>query len=222
MVTRSLQSEMFRTYKPFMEIVDHRILSAFIQDKVNAMITSKTLDFDNTKLLEILDFSYECHRFQKRLEGTPYINHPYRVLLRLLDEDIQSFETIAITLLHDILEDTHLNPVELLKKYGENVQKGVLTLSREIKFEGVKVPDDEYFSKLHSSPAIIKKIKIYDRIDNTYAQLSIPKKTSQELKNTIEKYTANTHILYSKISDFDTDLQRKLNEASEYVMKYIS
>ena len=68
------------------------------------------------------------HRGQirKDFEETPYIAHPFSVMLTLLeytnDEDI-----LIASLFHDVLEDVSLELAEIIEKeYGHNVIKIVL------------------------------------------------------------------------------------------------
>ena len=54
-------------------------------------------------------FSSEAHGLQKRKEGTPYMAHPVAVADILADMRMDVV-TIAAALLHDTVEDTHINP----------------------------------------------------------------------------------------------------------------
>jgi len=124
-------------------------------------------------------FSKEKHETQKRFSGEPYIEHPARVALTLLQDgyNIQ----IAITgLLHDILEDTDSNRDEIKKLFGEPICRmveGVTKVSKVRLQDKSKIFEDterfldqtdnyrKIIFALTSNPGAII-VKLYDRLDN--------------------------------------------------------
>lgn len=79
-------------------------------------------DFNQERILDAFQFAEGLHKGQKRLSGEPYIIHPLAVAYNLLslhpDED-----TVIAALLHDVLEDTDIEPKEIEKRFGKTVLK---------------------------------------------------------------------------------------------------
>jgi (p)ppGpp synthase/HD superfamily hydrolase len=125
-----------------------------------------------------VDFAHERHADQQRDEGTPYILHIDRMLIRLLeDPTIFSPEdlplALKVTALHDVVEDTPTSPEEIDERFGSEVTSGVMALSREILTEGRKISDEDYYAHLQKQPGYIQTIKVHDRIDNLYSLLNL-------------------------------------------------
>lgn len=73
-------------------------------------------------LLEAASFAAEKHKDQRRKDNTPYINHPLRVANVLVKEGgVSDLATLQAALLHDTLEDTATEEVELQTLFGLEV-----------------------------------------------------------------------------------------------------
>ena len=127
-------------------------------------------------LLKALSFAADKHRFQRRkdTEETPYINHPIRVALTLIETGGETnIDLLMAAVLHDTIEDTHTTPAELGELFGTTVLNIVL-----------EVTDDKNLSKeerkklqvLHAShkSLLAKKLKLADKICNVYDILHHP------------------------------------------------
>lgn len=73
--------------------------------------------------LKALGYMRERHGSQKRADGQLYIVHPlwmacYAAALGITDDDV-----ISVILLHDVCEDTGVNPESL--PFSENIRRGV-------------------------------------------------------------------------------------------------
>jgi len=67
-------------------------------------------------MIEIaLYLATKAHRYQKYSKGVPYINHCMRVAVAVENKWGYDENLIAAALLHDVLEDTSYNRVELFK-----------------------------------------------------------------------------------------------------------
>src|SRR5512136_1270510 len=65
-------------------------------------------------------FSREAHCSQKRIEGSPYINHPLAVAVVLADMKLDA-TTISAGLLHDTVEDTGMLPQDIRDIFGKEI-----------------------------------------------------------------------------------------------------
>jgi GTP pyrophosphokinase len=75
---------------------------------------------DTALIRRAYDFAAEAHRDQLRLSGEPYINHPLETarILTTLEMDVKS---ICASLLHDVLEDSHVTRDQLAKSFDEEI-----------------------------------------------------------------------------------------------------
>lgn len=110
----------------------------------------------------------QLYKFNKQ---EPYINHPLRVCLILIDElGIIDIDIICTALLHDALEknaDSKLNGM-IKKEFGNIIYDNVRVLTKPKKIKEDKNRDliQEYFKTIQNSPSAIRYIKLADRLDN--------------------------------------------------------
>src|SRR6185436_19684020 len=105
----------------------------------------------------------KAHAYQLRDEGTPYILHPLRVAVSLVDElAIYSPTLLCSALLHDVIEDSPTTREEIAALFGEDVARVVWLLT---KFEDVSLAD--YLAAIEAAPETGAPIvKLCDRLDN--------------------------------------------------------
>src|SRR5438105_2648301 len=77
-------------------------------------------DFDEELLQKAYIFSAREHRGQVRSSGEPYLVHPLNVAHILADLHLDE-TSIAVGLLHDVLEDTLTTKEKLQEVFGEDV-----------------------------------------------------------------------------------------------------
>jgi len=123
---------------------------------------------EREKIREALIVAELCHKGQKRDEGTPYILHPMRVGLILLNElGITNTEPIIIALLHDVMEDSDITEAEIEARFGAEVVHAVKTLTKP---KNDDMPKEErnrrYMENLAKADRVIQRIKLSDRLDN--------------------------------------------------------
>ncbi|MFQ5742808.1 MAG: RelA/SpoT family protein [Acidobacteriota bacterium] len=115
-------------------------------------------------------FSARVHRGQERLSGEPYLSHPLAVAMILADLGLDAV-SIAVGLLHDVLEDTRAGRQQVESIFGEEVAglvEGVTKIS-QISFTSKEQEQAENFRKLLL--AMVKDIrvlmvKLADRLHN--------------------------------------------------------
>ena len=82
-----------------------------------------------TKLERAIAYAEEKHRKQKRELGDPYITHPMAVL-RLIARITKDEDVLCAAVLHDVIEDCHVKPLELTELFGDRVTAIVVELSK--------------------------------------------------------------------------------------------
>ena len=110
-------------------------------------------DYENALLLAV-----KKHAGQPRKDGTPYINHPIRVALRLKEEGYDLTYQI-VGLFHDLLEDTDTSEEEI-RAYGEDILTAVRLLTKN-----PQKNMSSYIEDILHNP-IAKAVKEADRNDN--------------------------------------------------------
>lgn len=120
-------------------------------------------DDEITQVRLAYEMAEAAHEGQMRDEGTPYIVHPVRVAVSLVDElEIYSPRLVSGALLHDVIEDSPITRQQIAELFGEEVARIVWLLT---KFDDVSLP--AYLNAIeaasHTGAAIVK---LCDRLDN--------------------------------------------------------
>ena len=144
-------------------------------------------DYENALLLAV-----KKHAGQPRKDGTPYINHPIRVALRLKEEGYDLTYQI-VGLFHDLLEDTDTSEEEI-RAYGEDILTAVKLLTKDSEQD---MP--LYIENILRNP-IAKAVKEADRNDNLIEAAS-----SKDLEF-MERYLDETNKYY--INNFSVSESR--------------
>lgn len=122
-----------------------------------------------------------AHQGQTDWRGESYILHPLRVMQAVRSAGFPVVTQIA-AVLHDVIEDTHVNYTQLRTVFGEDVEGAVEALTRRfdehpdagaIGYDdhGAKMwgkPQEthwEYFERCVQNP-IARVVKYYDTLDN--------------------------------------------------------
>lgn len=136
-------------------------------------------DHDKDLVEEAFQFASKKHQGESRSSGEPYINHPVRVAVNLIEGkfDLQS---VMAGLLHDVLENTDATYQELLETFGAETSKiveGVTKVSSYKIREKSQVFSDhslflervDNYKKIlfaaTSDPRVLI-VKLFDRLDN--------------------------------------------------------
>ncbi len=119
-------------------------------------------------LEEVDAFAEAAHAGQTRYSGRPYIEHPRAVRAILEEEYPEPVDdvTLAVALLHDVLEDCDVHPSILKERYGTEVQEGVTLLSWGIKALEIDRDTRVYWSGIRRGPRHVRLVKAADRIHN--------------------------------------------------------
>ena len=127
-------------------------------------------DFDEELLQKAYIFSALEHRGQVRSSGEPYLIHPLNVAYILADMRLDE-TSIAVGLLHDVLEDTLTTKEKLQEMFGEDVAElvdGVTKISRYA-YVSKEEQQAETFRKMllaMVSDLRVVLVKLADRLHN--------------------------------------------------------
>jgi guanosine-3',5'-bis(diphosphate) 3'-pyrophosphohydrolase len=160
-------------------------------------LISKVLSYYPDADIEILKrayhFSSEAHSSQKRVEGSPYIEHPVAVASILADMKMD-IATIAAGLLHDTIEDTNTTVKDVKDLFGEEVAFLVEALTKlsRIEFKTKEEAQAENFRKMFlamSEDVRVILIKFADRLHNMCTLQHLPENKQQRIASeTLEIY----------------------------------
>jgi GTP pyrophosphokinase len=138
-------------------------------------------------------YSAKVHGGQVRLSGEPYLSHPLEVA-GLLAQLLLDAQTVAAGLLHDIVEDTHVELDEIRALFGEEVAElvdGVTKIS-QIEAKGSAERQAENLRKMILAMAKdlrVILIKLADRLHNLRTlQYHSPRKREAIAQETIDIY----------------------------------
>ena len=150
-------------------------------------------DFDEELLQKAYIFSAREHRGQVRSSGEPYLIHPLNVAYILTDMRLDE-TSIAVGLLHDVLEDTLTTKETLQQHFGDDVAElvdGVTKISR-YNFVSKEEQQAETFRKMllaMVSDLRVVLIKLADRLHNMRTLQHLPEeKRVAVAKETMEIY----------------------------------
>lgn len=128
---------------------------------------------DIIKITRAFGIATKAHtgQFRNGNKVEPYINHPLRVALILIEElNIHDVDLICAALLHDVLEkndNSCISGEQLRKEFGDNIYSIVhaLTKPKIINEKKLKMLN-EYFQNIANGSESIRYIKLADRLDN--------------------------------------------------------
>lgn len=134
------------------------------------LIEQNREDEDIKKIEEAYNFAKRLHEGQYRISEEPYIIHPVEVAKILVDLKVDT-NTLIAAFLHDILEDTATEPIEIEQKFGKdvlNLVQGVTKLGK-LQFKSKEERQAENFRRLFiamASDIRIIFLKLADRLHN--------------------------------------------------------
>jgi len=148
---------------------------------------------DVTVLKRAYIFSSEAHCSQRRVEGSPFIEHPL-VVASILTDMKMDVATIAAGLLHDTIEDTETTIKDIKDLFGEEIAflVGGLTKLSKMEFTTKAAAQAENFRKMllaMSEDLRVILIKFADRLHNMRTLQHLPENKQQRIATeTLEIY----------------------------------
>lgn len=118
---------------------------------------------DWNESLKAIHVAEMAHSKQKRKSGEPFLSHPIRVASALISMKIHDDETIAVAILHDVLEDCQgWTPKKLQDEYciRSSIIDKVIKLTKQ-----KNQTDEQYYNEVNQNISTIL-VKIADRCHN--------------------------------------------------------
>ena len=167
-----------------------------------------------TRVQHAYEIAQVAHSGQRRDEGTPYIVHPVRVAVSLVDElNLYSPTLVCSALLHDVIEDSDVTREDIERMFDEEIAEIVWLLT---KLEEVSLR--EYLGRIeaaaHTGAPIVK---LCDRLDNMRSVIDTPKleKKRRYIRTTEEFFLP----LAARTNQYlHSELRRTLDEARSQVL----
>lgn len=120
----------------------------------------------------VIQFIKKAHEGQKRSDGSPYWQHPERVVRILKVYGVDDYVTLAAAWCHDVVEDTNHNLEDIENLFsdvviGKQVRKLVKQLTNKCS-PGTPfcVRQDRLLQHCRQMEAQAKFVKLADRLDN--------------------------------------------------------
>jgi GTP diphosphokinase / guanosine-3',5'-bis(diphosphate) 3'-diphosphatase len=131
----------------------------YLEERLSANLNEEEL----AQVRRAYEVAEVAHTGQMRDEGTPYIVHPIRVAVSLVDElEIYSPKLICSALLHDVIEDSPITREEVAGIFDDEIAQIVWLLT---KLESVSLGD--YLAAIEeASETGAPLVKLCDRLDN--------------------------------------------------------
>ncbi len=149
--------------------------------------------FDEELLRRAYIFSAMAHKDQIRRSGEPYLIHPLNVAYVLAEMKLDE-TSIAVGLLHDVIEDTLTTREKLEELFGADVADMVDSLTKISKYAYVSKEEEqaETFRKMilaMVSDLRVVLVKLADRLHNMRTLHHLPQERRHRIaKETIEIY----------------------------------
>ncbi|MBS1949425.1 MAG: uncharacterized protein OJF59_000426 [Cytophagales bacterium] len=196
---------------------------------------------DDAKLIKrAFTIALEAHKNMRRKSGEPYIFHPLSVAEICVDEIGLGTTSIIAALLHDVVEDTDIQLIDIERIFGKKVSKIVdgLTKIRGVFEYGTSAQAENFRKMLFtlSEDVRVILIKLADRLHNMRTLESMPRNKQLRVSNeTIYLYAPLAHRLglnaikteledlYLRFTDFNSyrDIANKIDETRASRSRFI-
>lgn len=202
---------------------------ATIDDLIKKVL-SYNPDADIELLRKTYIFSSEAHGSQKRMAGSPYIEHPLAVASILADMKMDT-TTIAAGLLHDTIEDTNATVKDIKTLFGNEIAflVNALTKLSKMEFMTKEEAQAENFRKMLLAMAEdvrVILIKFADRLHNMKTLEHLPEEKRKRIAaETLDIYAPIANRLgigWLKIEFEDLSFKFLMPEVYEEIVKKIA
>jgi len=191
-------------------------------DELLEKIDKNCTNVNKDLIIKAYNYALSAHKEQKRVSGEPYIIHPVEVACILAEMGLDE-NTIAASLLHDVIEDTSSTYKEVEQEFNfqvANLVEGVTKLGK-IKYKTKEEQQAENVRKMlfaMTKDIRVILIKLADRLHNmrTLKYMSVEKQ-KEKAKETLDIYAPLAHRLgISKIKCDLEDLALRYLHPNEY------
>jgi GTP pyrophosphokinase len=179
-------------------------------------------DGDAKIIKKAFNTSMQAHKDMRRKSGEPYIFHPLAVAQIAVEEIGLGTTSIMAALLHDVVEDTHLEVRDIERDFGPRVAKIVDGLTKiSGVFDHGSSQQAENFRKMIltlSEDVRVILVKLADRLHNMRTLESMPREKQLKIASeTMYLYAPLAHRLglYAIKSELE-DLYLKYTDTERY------
>ncbi len=164
-------------------------------------LAKPVLKDDDAKIIKKAFYTaLQAHKDMRRKSGEPYIYHPLAVAQIAVEEIGLGTTSIVAALLHDVVEDTHLELEDIERDFGKKVASIIDGLTKIAGvFDQGSSPQAENFRKMIltlSDDARVILIKLADRLHNMRTLGSMPRDKQLKISSeTIYLYAPLAHRL---------------------------
>src|SRR6478752_10725832 len=203
--------------------------------------SKRQLERGDKKLIrEAFNLALDAHKDMRRKSGEPYIFHPLAVAQICTEEIGLGTTSIIAALLHDVVEDTDLELIDIERLFGKKIAKIIdgLTKIRGVFDYGTSQQAENFRKMLFtlSEDVRVILIKLADRLHNMRTLDSMPRNKQLKVANeTIYLYAPLAHRLglnaikteledlYLRFTDRDVfrDIASKIDETRASRNKFI-
>ena len=155
-----------------------------LTEKLKSLDTQNVLDFE--LINKAIYWARKYHGDQKRKSGEPYYSHPLEVAYMISEYKLKT-DIIAVSILHDIVEDTEVTVEMIEGTFGQRIAEMVDRLTRD-RPNGTKLSVEEILNNAyHLKDKEVLLIKLFDRLHNIQTIKSqSPEKQEKICKETIK------------------------------------
>jgi (p)ppGpp synthase/HD superfamily hydrolase len=133
-------------------------------NKLKSLNTSSTLDFN--LINKAIHWARKYHGQQMRKSGEPYYTHPLEVAYLIAEHTKPTTNTIVVSILHDIIEDTEVTAGMILDNFGWRIAEMTDALTRD-RPDGTKLSVEEIlYNAIEKDDKEVLLIKVMDRVHN--------------------------------------------------------
>ncbi len=165
----------------------------------------KKSNFGQIKCAVKISKKFHSGQFRKGPDKEIFYNHPRRVCKCYLGYKYKTLAGVIASLCHDLVEDTVMTETDLEEKFGRDVQKIVMELTKPW-----DTSSDKYSERITDWDLESKKIKLCDIEDNILSSRDIPQQHRMRMLSRWEKYLGQLGEIA------ETDKEKKL----EYEYKF--
>ena len=155
-----------------------------LTEKLKSLDTQNVLDFE--LINKAIYWARKYHGDQKRKSGEPYYSHPLEVAYMISEYKLKT-DIIAVSILHDIVEDTEVTVEMIEGTFGQRIAEMVDRLTRD-RTDGSKLSIEQVLDKIYEKQdEEVLLIKLFDRLHNIQTIKSqSPEKQEKICKETIK------------------------------------
>jgi GTP pyrophosphokinase len=179
-------------------------------------------DKDARLIKKAFTLALEAHKDMRRKSGEPFIFHPLAVAEICVEEIGLGTTSIIAALIHDVVEDTDIELIDIERMFGKKIAKIVdgLTKIRGVFEYGTSAQAENFRKMLFtlSEDVRVILIKLADRLHNMRTLESMPRNKQLKVSNeTIYLYAPLAHRLgLNAIKTELEDLYLKFTERAVY------